>query len=157
MTFRRIASCAGLLGIGLVAVFLLIQLIPFGRDHTNPPVVREPDWDSPQTRTLAKRACFDCHSNETTWPWYSNIAPISWLVQRDVEEGRREVNFSDWKVRQTKRDRGEIIEEFVEIVLEGEMPPGTYLITHPQGRLTQAERQQLGDGLRATLSRSVAQ
>ena len=61
----------------IVAVggFLLIQFVPFGRDHTNPPVVQEPKWDSPATRELAKRACFDCHSNETVWPWYSNIAP----------------------------------------------------------------------------------
>ena len=68
----------------IVAVggFLLIQLVPFGRDHTNPPVVQEPKWDSPATRELAKRACFDCHSNETVWPWYSNIAPVSWLVAR---------------------------------------------------------------------------
>ena len=70
------------LGFGLLAVvglFVLIQLAPFGRNHTNPPVVQEPSWDSAETRALAKRACFDCHSNETVWPWYSNIAPVSWL------------------------------------------------------------------------------
>ena len=82
----------------IVAVggFLLIQLVPFGRDHTNPPVVQEPKWDSPATRELAKRACFDCHSNETVWPWYSNIAPVSWLVANDTYEGRDHLNFSDW-------------------------------------------------------------
>ena len=62
--------------LAVVALALLIQLVPYGRAHTNPPVVAEPNWDSPQTRELAVRACFDCHSNETTWPWYSNIAPI---------------------------------------------------------------------------------
>ncbi len=80
----------------LLAGFLLIQLVPYGRNHTNPPVLQEPNWDSPQTRALAQRACFDCHSNETEWPWYSHVAPVSWLVQRDVEEGREKVNFSTW-------------------------------------------------------------
>jgi len=64
----------------VIALLLLIQLIPYGKNHTNPTVVGQPKWDSQQTRDLAKRACFDCHSNETIWPWYSNVAPISWLV-----------------------------------------------------------------------------
>ncbi len=79
----------------LAALFLVIQLLPFGRDHTNPVVVSEPNWDSPATRSLAQRACFDCHSNESVWPWYSNIAPVSWLVYNDVIEGRSQMNFSD--------------------------------------------------------------
>jgi hypothetical protein len=82
--------------VGVVVLFGLIQLVPYGRDHTNPPVVAEPAWDSPQTRALAVRACFDCHSNETVWPWYSNVAPASWLVQRDVDDGRRRLNWSEW-------------------------------------------------------------
>ena len=57
-------------GLGLVALFLLIQAIPYGRAHSNPQVTKEPAWNAPQTRVLAKDACFDCHSNETTWPWY---------------------------------------------------------------------------------------
>src|SRR5215831_3235209 len=80
----------------LIPALVLIQLIPFGREHTNPPVTQEPAWDSPGTRELAKRACFDCHSNETVWPWYSRVAPVSWLTQRDVNGGRRHVNFSEW-------------------------------------------------------------
>src|SRR5581483_2821093 len=78
------------------ALFLLAQAVPYDRSHTNPPVTAEPRWDSPQTRELAARACFDCHSNLTTWPWYSNVAPISWLVQRDVDGGRSALNFSEW-------------------------------------------------------------
>jgi hypothetical protein len=70
--------------VGLLAV---AQAIPYGRGHSNPPVTKEPAWDSSRTRELAKRACFDCHSNETTWPWYSNVAPESWLIQRDVDAG----------------------------------------------------------------------
>ena len=64
----------------IVVVVVGIQLIPYGRNHTNPPVVTEPQWDSPRTRELFTRACADCHSNETVWPWYSNLAPMSWLV-----------------------------------------------------------------------------
>jgi hypothetical protein len=79
----------------LMALVFLIQFVPYGRDHSNPAVRAEPAWDSPRTRELTVRACYDCHSNETTWPWYTNIAPISWLVQSDVERGRAELNYSD--------------------------------------------------------------
>jgi mono/diheme cytochrome c family protein len=80
-----------LLSIGAVVLGTLgaIQLVPYGRDHINPQVTQESRWDSARTRALAARACFDCHSNETVWPWYSNVAPVSWLIQRDVDEGRR--------------------------------------------------------------------
>jgi hypothetical protein len=129
---------------GLVVIlvgFGLIQLVPYGRDHTNPPVVQEPDWDSPQTRELAARTCFDCHSNETTWPWYSSIAPVSWLVQRDVDEGRRRFNFSEWG------QRSEDGAEMAEVVSEGEMPPWFYLPLHPRARLSDGEKQALIQGL----------
>lgn len=127
----------------LAAGFLLIQLVPYGRAHENPPVVSEPNWDSPQTRELAARACFDCHSNETVWPWYSSIAPISWMTQHDVEEGRATVNFSDWA-------RTREVDEIGEVVSEGQMPPSTFLITHPEARLTDTELAALAQGLRAT-------
>ncbi len=134
---------------GLVCL-LLAQVIPYGRSHTNPPVIREPAWDSPRTRELAKRACFDCHSHETVWPWYSNIAPVSWLVQYDVDKGRQELNFSDWRGGAREGERpGKIGKE----VVEGEMPPFQFLINHPEARLSTAEKQQLADGLNATASR----
>ncbi|HZY42825.1 MAG TPA: heme-binding domain-containing protein [Anaerolineae bacterium] len=81
----------------LVAVLIVIQIPPLFF-QTNPPVVAEPNWDNPQTRALAQRACFDCHSNETVWPWYSRIAPPSWLITFDVFRGRRNLNFSEWGV-----------------------------------------------------------
>ncbi|MCB0186228.1 MAG: heme-binding domain-containing protein, partial [Caldilineaceae bacterium] len=68
----------------LIAAIVGIQLLPAGVRRDNPPVVQEPPWDSPETRALAVRACFDCHSNETTWPWYSYIAPMSWMILQDV-------------------------------------------------------------------------
>lgn len=142
-------------GIGvLVILALLIQVIPYGHNHTNPAVVQEPNWNSPQTREIAKRACFDCHSNETVWPWYSNIAPVSWLVYRDVIEGRQHINFSEWDVHPTlPADEGEGEqhqhgpEVFKEVLESHEMPPGTYLLMHPEARLTDQERQILIDGL----------
>jgi hypothetical protein len=125
--------------------FLLVQLVPFGRDHTNPPVVQEPKWDSPTTAELAKRACFDCHSNETVWPWYSNIAPISWLVAHDTYEGRDNLNFSDYQPGDVEFDR------LARHVNEGEMPPPQYTLIHKGARLTAAERQQLVQGLQNSL------
>lgn len=129
---------------GVLGLLVLIQLVPYGRDHQNPDVVAEPSWDSPQTRDLAVRACFDCHSNETTWPWYSNIAPLSWLIQRDVDEGREHLNFSEWNRRQRSG-------ESAETVREGEMPPPYYTVTHPNARLSDSEMQALAQGLTASL------
>lgn len=133
------------IGAGL-ALFLLIQLLPLGRERSNPPVLSEPAWDSPETRALAQRACFDCHSNETVWPWYANIAPVSWLLSKDVVEGRDNMNFSEWN------DGGsQDLDEIREVVLEGEMPPAQYLLMHPEARLTEAEKQALLDGLRNSI------
>jgi mono/diheme cytochrome c family protein len=139
----------------LAAVFLLLQLVPYGRAHNNPPVVAEPNWDSPQTRELAARACFDCHSNETAWPFYTNIAPFSWLTQRHVEHGREHLNFSNWN--QSHEEHGHEppnAEELGEVLLEGEMPLRSYLLAHPEARLTDAERIALADGLAATAALS---
>lgn len=130
-----------------VVLALLIQLVPFGRNHINPPVVQEPNWDSPMTRELAVRACFDCHSNETVWPWYSNIAPLSWLVYRDVLEGREHLNYSDWG---NQRGEGSDPGEAAEAISEGQMPPAYYLFTHPNARLSDAEKQELIQGLQKT-------
>src|SRR5690348_9189375 len=98
-------------GLGLFLVMLVIQLVPYGHDRVNPPVTAEPAWDSPETRALAKQACFDCHSNETEWPAYSKVAPVSWLIQHDVTEGRSKLNFSEWQRPQkdAKKAREEVI------------------------------------------------
>jgi hypothetical protein len=131
-----------LIVIGLMVFGLLIQLIPYSHNHTNPPVNAEPAWDSPETRVLAQRACFDCHSNETRWPWYSNIAPVSWLVYHDVMEGRMHINFSDWN-----RPEEQHADEFQEVFEENSMPPVNYLLLHPEARLSPEEKQKLFDGL----------
>jgi len=129
----------------LVFLFGLIQLIPYGRNHTNPAVVSEPTWDNPVTRDLVKIACFDCHSNETIWPWYSNIAPISWLVYRDVVEGRSHMNFSDWVSRPRSAN------EISSIIAEGEMPPFQYTIIHRSAILDITQKNSLIQGITNTL------
>ena len=127
-----------------LAVAIGIQLVPYGRAHTNPPVVREPAWDSASTRELFFRACKDCHSHETEWPWYSHVAPASWLVQYDVDEARSHFDVSDWGREHNEGD------EAAEMVREGEMPLWYYAIAHREARLSDAERDALLAGLVAT-------
>lgn len=128
----------------LVGLGLGIQLVPYGRDHANPDVVREPAWDRPATRELFFRACKDCHSHGTAWPWYSWVAPASWLVQWDVERARSHFNVSSWG--RNENHGGEAAER----VRAGEMPPATYRLAHPESRLSLAERRELIAGLVAT-------
>lgn len=130
----------------LAVGFGAVQLVPYGRDHTNPPVTGEPRWDSPRTEALAAGACFDCHSNETVWPWYATIAPASWLVYRDVAEGRDHLNFSEWP----PAGGGGLMAQAAQIVSEGEMPPLQYRLAHSAARLSDAQKQQLADGFRAS-------
>lgn len=132
---------------GVLIVFGLIQLIPVSR--TNPPVKSEPAWDSPQTRTLAEHACFACHSNETTWPWYAQIAPVSWLTSHDVSEGRAELNFSDWNQHHVSAN------EMAEVIDESEMPPWYYSVMHPEAKLSDQEKADLINGLQATFAQTA--
>lgn len=135
---RRILKWTGL---GLVALLALIQLVPYGRDHANPTGGRLIAWDSPRTERLMRGACMDCHSNLTTWPWYSNIAPVSWLIQKDVDEGRSALNLSTGEA-----DVGEMIE----VIRDGSMPPWVYKPLHSGARLSGQEKQDLIRGLQAT-------
>jgi hypothetical protein len=122
---------------GFALIFGVIQLIPLAQ--TNPPVTSDISA-SPEVKALLKRACYDCHSNETVYPWYSRIAPVSWLVARDVAEGREELNFSTWS-QYSAKDQGKKLHESWETVAEGEMPPWYYTILHPEARLSPADRQ----------------
>ncbi len=124
------------------AVGLVIQFVPYGREHSNPPVVSEPVWYDGRTVELARGACLDCHSNQTIWPWYSNIAPISWLVTRDVEGGREALNFSEWQ----NDDQAIAAAESME---EGEMPPFQYGLMHAAARMSAEEKAELIAGFRA--------
>jgi Haem-binding domain len=142
---RRIGKLVLWLVVAGVALFLVIQLVPYGRDHANPPVTQEVKWDSPRTRELAVRACFDCHSNQTTWPWYSNVAPLSWLIQHDVAEGRQQLNFSEWDKPHPNAAKA------VEQVQTGRMPRWYYLPIHPSASLSASEKDELVQGLVASM------
>ena len=125
--------------VGVVAL-VAIQFIPV--DRSNPPVVAEPNWDSPTTRAYAERACFDCHSNETKWPWYSYVAPISWSVADHVHEGRAKFNLSEWPSGEG--------DEAAETVQRGEMPLWEYTLIHSEARLSQPELKEFVAGLQKT-------
>ena len=99
-----------------VIVAVAIQFIPV--DRSNPPVEEE-IVVAPQIQAVLKRACYDCHSNETIWPWYSQVAPASWLLAWDVHEGREELNFSTWN-RYSPKKRNKFIKEIWEEIEEGE-------------------------------------
>jgi mono/diheme cytochrome c family protein len=129
--------------IAIVAVAVVIQLVPYGHNHANPPATSDPTWNTPETKATFQRVCANCHSNETVWPWYSHVAPVSWLVQHDVDEGRANFNISERRVD----DNGD---HAARMVQKAKMPPGYYLWNHPEGRLSDAERTAFARGLDAT-------
>jgi len=130
-----------------IAIFGVFQLIPRGNILHNPPVLQEPVWDSPETRTLVQRACFDCHSNETNWPWYSKIQPVAMMLGKDIVHGRTVLNFSEWS------EKNILTVEYIEHVIRSDkMPLQKYLLLHPEARLTLAEKEQLIDGLKNSLN-----
>lgn len=162
---RRLAVLTAVVG-GLVVLaaclLVAIQFIPTGVSTQNPPVLAEPAWDSAQTRALAERACFDCHSNETRWPPFERLAPVSWLTARDVAEGRRALNLSEWGLARTADDdesehergeqgRGKSADDIWKVLRDGDMPPASYLLLHPDARLTPFEQQQLLEGFYRSL------
>jgi hypothetical protein len=136
-----------IIGVGIIG-FIIFQVIPAGSINAdfaapgNPPVTYTIQWDSPQTEQLARSTCFDCHSNETRYPWYSNIAPMSWLVNHDINEARRKMNFSTGSHL--------FSDEMEKQIESGAMPKPLYLPLHPEANLTDAQKKQLVDGLIAT-------
>jgi hypothetical protein len=131
----------GVVGV-LVVGFLILQVLPV-YPRTNPPVQYRVRWSSPETETLMRQTCYDCHTNETVWPWYAQIAPVSWLVVHDVNEGRAALNFSD--------ATGELeADELIEQIEEGEMPPNIYTMMHPDANLSADQKAALIAGIRAT-------
>ena len=129
-----------------LGTMVTIQAIPYGRAHSNPPITGEPEWATPRTRELMVRACFGCHSNEVEYPAYASVAPISWVVEAHVAEGREKVNYSEFDSRQRGAD------ETIEVIQEGSMPPAYYTQfgRHPEAKLTTAEIAELIAGLKAT-------
>jgi hypothetical protein len=134
------------LSASILVMLPVIQAVPYGRAHSNPPITGEPQWSSPRTRELMARACFGCHSNEVEYPSYASVAPISWVVEAHVAEGREKVNYSEFDQRQRGAD------ETIEVIEEGSMPPAYYTRfgRHPEANLTSAELEELIEGLRLT-------
>ena len=130
---RRLLVVSGAAVVGLA---LAIQLVPV--DRSNPPVTADLDAP-PAVAEVLRTSCYDCHSNETRWPWYSRVAPVSWLVAHDVEEARDRLNFSLWGSYEGKRQQ-RLAEKTWEEVEAGEMPPGMYLLAHADARLSDDDR-----------------
>ena len=139
----------------LLVGFTLLQFTNPVR--TNPLVVQDLLTTNapPHITAMLHAACYDCHSNETKWPWYSRIAPMSWLVARDVVEGREQLNLSEWPAgnpaRATKR-----LGSMSEIIGYGDMPPKKYTAIHADARLTDADRKELTGWLDAEAERLKA-
>lgn len=125
--------------VAIVFVLIFIGIQFFSVSKTNPPVSAELDA-SPEVKGIFKRACYDCHSNETNWPWYSSVAPVSWLVSDDVNEGREHLNFSEWG-NLTRKKIAHAKEEIWDEVKDGDMPLWKYTIIHSEARLTQKEKE----------------
>ena len=122
-----------------IIIIVGIQLIPVNR--TNPEVAY--DFDGPaEVKAILKRSCYDCHSNLTEWPWYSRVAPVSWLVSKDVKKGRDELNFSEWGEYSDRR-RTRKLEEIEEKVADKEMPLKLYVRLHPGAALSVADAETL--------------
>jgi hypothetical protein len=123
-------------GLVFLVLVVAIQFVPV---ETANPSVESDIPTSPAVKAVLRRACYDCHSHETVWPWYSHIAPISWLLVRDVQEGRAELNFSTWNQYSTQQHVKKLKESWEE-VREGEMPPWYYLPVHREAQLSAADR-----------------
>lgn len=122
--------------IAFCVAFIAIQFVPVSR--TNPPVQGE-FRGSTQVVSVLRRACYDCHSNETVWPWYSRVAPLSWVIAHDVSAGRAELNFSTWNQLSIEKQAKATKESWKEVA-EGEMPTWYYVVLHPEARLSATDR-----------------
>jgi hypothetical protein len=130
--------------LGLIALFVLIQFVPYGRDHSNEPGTNPFTWGSPAAEAIARKSCYDCHSNDTKWWWAVKIAPFSWLAQHDIDGARGVFSFSDWD--------GSLTTEELQNAVSDNMPPFQFTLLHPDAKLSDAEKQTLVDGFQASLA-----
>jgi Haem-binding domain len=149
---------------GLIIVIALIQFVPVQR--TNPVAPDPVVFADPQAEAIARRSCYDCHSNQTVWPWYANIAPVSWYVVHHVDEGRAAYNFSDVAGMlanpHAHHHPGEdpnapvtvdtLIDHASDHISEGEMPPAYYTLIHRDAVLSDADKATLIAGIKQALS-----
>jgi len=130
--------------VGLIALFVLIQFIPYGRDHAEQPATNPFKWSSPTAEAVAKESCYDCHSNETKWWWAVKIAPFSWLAQHDIDGAQEVFNFSEWD--------GSLTTEALQNAINDNMPPLQFTLLHPNAKLNDAEKQTLVQGFQDSLA-----
>lgn len=148
MSFARIIG-TGALGVG--AALLLMQIVP--TPHDNPPVVGDIGAPPPVAAVL-RTSCYDCHSNETHWPFYSRVAPVSWLLARQVARGRQELNFSEWQSYFPATRKRKLL-WIGRSLREEVMPPVSYRLLHPSGRLSAADRTALEQWINGALAEQV--
>ncbi len=135
----------------LILGFLGMQFSAFTHEFDNPPISNEPEWPDAYTAGLARRACYDCHSNETHWPWYAYTWPMGSTIEYDVETGREVLNFSEWP---SDCCSDKLVEQMAIVVNNGEMPLPYYEALHPEAQLTFAERGRLTNGLLKMMTQS---
>ncbi|HHH50693.1 MAG TPA: cytochrome C [Saprospiraceae bacterium] len=133
------------IGLGLIVFLVLAQFVRI--DKTNPPVQAENDFinmmnASPNITAMLKTSCYDCHSYETKYPWYTNVAPVSWWIRAHINGAREELNFSEWGTYSDKRKKHKL-EECAELIGEDEMPLKSYLLQHAEARLSAAQKTEL--------------
>ena len=121
----------------MLVLLVLIQLVP--AERTNPPVESEL-FASDEVKEILSKACYDCHSHETAWPWYSRVAPVSWWVADHVEDGRADLNFSRWPLFDFEAQK-HLLGEIEEEISQDEMPLKSYRLGHPEARLTDQEKE----------------
>jgi len=131
----------------LLVAFIIIQFFPI--DKTNPAPTPGMDFlriknTPPEIATLINSSCYDCHSNETRYPWYANIAPASWFLKSHINDGRKHLNFSTFAVYQPKQQLHKL-EECIEMVEKKEMPLDSYFLGHQEAKLTDEQRKILID------------
>jgi hypothetical protein len=140
--------------LALAVLLVIAQVIRPAR--TNPPLDPAKELRAPEpVMSMLQRSCQDCHSHRTVWPWYSQVAPASWLLVKDVNEARRHLNFSEWATY-TPRRAAHKLEEVCEMVLETkEMPLWFYVPLHPEAKLSDADRKTLCDWAKAERARII--
>ena len=149
----RLENVAGIALLGIAGALLLAQFVPV--QITNPPV-RGDVSAPPGIEATLRRACYDCHSNETRWPWYSRVAPISWLAAHEVEMGRKQINFSDWD-EYYPATRKRKLQWTDRAIRQEAMPPWLYRILHPDAGLTADDRAAIERWIDAEISGRSAQ
>lgn len=129
-------------------ILILLGIIQFFRiDQTNPKVISSEEFftvnAAPENiKQMSKNACYDCHSNETKYPWYANVAPVSWMLANHRNEGRKHLNFSTWSTRNSNQQQ-HALEECVEVIENGEMPMALYVVNHPEAKLSKIQKKEL--------------